>query len=277
MHANEIISAVKLSRMPGVGANMFKTLIDKYKLPSIALNTYKKILLNKKQLSHFSAKKHTCRQMLEYTLKKIIDGDCNTYIYGQNEYPTQLYDLSEPPPILLSSSKINNKKFIAIVGTRKASQKAKNIVNKIVKNINKDIYAILSGGAAGIDTLAHQAAINNNIFTAAILGSGIDICYPQSNEELFKTIKIKGAILSELLYTAPPRKSFFPTRNRLIAAMADEIIVVQAGRKSGSLITANWAKKLKRRIFVCKPPDNTIEWAGNLQLLDSGAEQLPTN
>ncbi|HEY9069484.1 MAG TPA: DNA-processing protein DprA, partial [Candidatus Ozemobacteraceae bacterium] len=133
---------------------------------------------------------------------------------------------------------------------------------------------ILSGAAAGIDGAAHRAAFELGLQTSAVLACGIDIRYPACHADLIDRIAESGGLLTELLPGTPPRRGFFPTRNRLLAALADAVLVVQAAEGSGSLITAAWAHKLARPVYALVPPDDTPAWQGNRLLLAAGGRPV---
>lgn len=268
----EIKSAILLSRMPGVGANAFKKLIERHKIPSEALKHYSRQQKKQLPLSQQSLNKTPGYKQIELSLDAVRHKQCFAWYFGHKDYPQKLTDLSEPPPVIFATSMLPKVRFVAVIGARAALPESLQLVERVVCELGKAGYAILSGGAAGIDGMAHEMALKNGIYSAAVLGNGIDIDYPASNSELFTKLRAEGALISELLYSAPPLKGFFPARNRLIAALADFVVVVQAGRKSGTLITAKWARKLKRKVLVIKPlTDNLEVWGGSQWLMQQGA------
>jgi DNA protecting protein DprA len=203
---------------------------------------------------------------------------------GGAGYPATLLDLSEPPPVLFWRSPLRARLFaddwwlcrewVAIVGSRRPSADAADAVTGIVSSLSGESHGIISGGARGIDACSHRLALVAGIPSVAVLGSGVDIVYPREHEELFAELAKTGGLLSELLPGTAPRPGFFPTRNRLIAALADRVIVVQAGNNSGALITARWARRLGRRLEVLLPPPGAEcdpDWGGNAYLLATGA------
>ena len=116
--------------------------------------------------------------------------------------------------------------------------------------VNKNC-AIVSGMAKGIDSYAHTQCILDGGYTVAVLGCGLDICYPKEHDRLMSSIAENGVLISEYPPGAPPKKYNFPRRNRLIAAISDEIYVVEAGRNSGALITADYGEKYGRKVQFC--------------------------
>jgi DNA processing protein len=269
----ELTAAIYLSRLPGVGAAKFAELLKEHKLPSEALLFYNK---NAQQcLSGQSLQKSSTKIHIENTLLALQKGDISGSYFSGAGYPGLLSDLSEPPPVLfyVPAKKPEWPKFATVVGTRSPDDRVERLVEKVVLNLLGRGFAILSGGATGVDEFAHRAALKCRGQTSVIFANGLDVVYPKKNAELFLQIKENGGfLLSELLCGALPQKSFFPTRNRLLAAMGELVVVVQAPEKSGALITAKWAKKLGRKLLVMPPADEGQRWQGNKQLLSQGAE-----
>ncbi len=246
---DEIEAAIRLSRCKGIGASMFKNLIDKYKKPSIALEEWKKNQIKYRNTA-VSEKKNNTEQSIIKTLKGLINKEFQAFYYGQSSYPSQLNSLTEPPPIVYLSTTLRKMPLAAVVGSRNASLEQIELAKMYTLNLIKEGYGIVSGGAKGIDRVAHETAIKANAYTLAVLANGLDIIYPKEHKELFEIIKKKGALMTELMIGAQPQKGFFPTRNRLIAAMAEIVVVLPSTNSSGSLITAKWANKLGKKL-VC--------------------------
>ena len=274
--SSELEAAILFSRLPGIGAAEFLRQIQKWHLPSQALNNY--LAQRPTELSLQSQKKTLAEELLGKTLEKLSSGLIFGCYCGQKEYPVSMLDLSEPPPVLFSTCNDLPVKMAAVIGSRRPDAEAEESVAQIVRVLGAAGYAILSGGATGIDSLAHQNALEFGIPTYAVLGCGVDVVYPARNARLFEQIKKDGGLVSELLCGAKPRRSFFPTRNRLIAALAEIVVIIQAGESSGSLITARWAGKLGRRLLVKKkslPAD--FRWHGSDMLINEGAESFKNN
>ncbi len=272
---SEFKAALLLSREKGVGASEFKKLIDKYKSPQIALANWQYNIKPTKALIKVSQNKSSTEEKIKYALKQIEEKKCFGLYYGCEEYPEQLKSQTEPPPIIFSTSQIKKCRYVAVVGSRKPSHETINIVRQYTKEYIEKGYAIVSGGAAGVDGIAHQTAIELGAYTLAVLGCGIDINYPKINTDLLNQIRKNGCIISELMPQTPPAKGFFPTRNRIIAGLADIVVVIQASEKSGSLITANWARKLGKKIIVAPPPHayDIEQWSGSIKLKEAQIEK----
>ncbi|MGM0598354.1 MAG: DNA-processing protein DprA [Candidatus Rifleibacteriota bacterium] len=274
MSLNELKAAIKLSRMPGVGAVRFLKLMERLVKPSKAILHQQDKMAGRKVVPRQSRMKSRTEQQIMQTFQLLDEGVIEGWYYSQTAYPNTLKDLKEPPPVLFYSGKWPKGKMAAVVGARDIKENTGKIVEKTVKKLVESGYNIISGGARGVDALAHKWALKLNQPTIAVLANGLDITYPFENARLFAEIKSgKGALLTELLCGAQPRANFFPTRNRIIAGLSDLVVIVQAGRKSGTMITAKRALKLKRRILVAMP-DAIKEsgWEGSLGLIKEGAE-----
>lgn len=271
---HEFAAALKLSREKGVGAATFRRLLDEYHQPSLAQKAWSAKMLQTCALSQVSHEKSPTEAQIKQTLRLIKAGVLYGWYYSQPGYPELLKNLGEPPPVIFATSPLRPVRYVAVVGTRNMVGDTPEIARLITENFVGQNYAVISGGAAGVDAVAHQTALSVGAYTVAVLGTGLDIVYPPENKELFDRIRSSGALMTELMPGALPLKSFFPTRNRIIAAMADIVVVVQATVKSGSMITASWAGRLGRRLVTVAPPRGSSEedWAGNQQLIDQGAE-----
>lgn len=169
------------------------------------------------------------------------------------DYPKRMYYCSGFPNLFFykGESIFHSEKLISIVGTRDATPYGTDVVQKIVSELSVCDPIIVSGLAIGIDTLAHEAALQNGLKTIGIMGSGFGRIYPASNHKLVKKmIETQNAIISEFFYDILPDKPNFPKRNRLIASMSDATIVIETKMKGGSVITANMANLYKRQVFA---------------------------
>lgn len=167
---------------------------------------------------------------------------CKTVTLLDPEYPQPLRSIHKPPFVLFYYGDLNlisdYYKNISVVGSRECSKYGSSMTTQIVGGLARQGYVIVSGMAIGIDSIAHQAALDNNGKTVAILGSGIDYCYPKSNQRLYDEIKNKHLLISEFPEDIPPEPSNFPIRNRIIAGLSKTLLVTEAKYHSGSLTTA---------------------------------------
>ena len=193
-------------------------------------------------------------------------------LVNQEEYPIKLREIYDAPQkiYVLGNKELLNKKGVAIVGSRKATEYGKKVAYEISKGLSEKEIVIISGLAEGIDTYAHIGALNGG--TIAVLGSGIDNIYPKTNIELArKIIKKDGCIISEYPLGTNPEKLHFPQRNRIISGLAEGVLVVEASKKSGALITAEFALEQGKDVFAVPGDINKRESEGTNKLIQDGA------
>ena len=168
-------------------------------------------------------------------------------------YPEKLKNISDPPAVLYTRGEPNNpstQPILAVVGTRKATSYGKSFLEKIIPDLVASGFIIVSGLALGIDTMAHRLTLENKGTTWAVLGNGLNYCYPATNHSLFLRIAEIGALISEFPPGTQPRTWHFPQRNRLIAGISDGVLVVEADCRSGALITARFAADEGREVLA---------------------------
>jgi DNA processing protein len=160
-----------------------------------------------------------------------------------SEYPGRFEKLSDPPSVLRVRGQMADVPLVAIVGTRHPEKRMVRFAAELASQLATRHIGIVSGGALGIDTAAHRGALDAGGVTVAVLGSGFEFIFPEKNRTLFEEIaKNGGAVVSEFPDHTPPARWTFPKRNRLVAAMAGAVVVVQAPLRSGSMITARISK-----------------------------------
>ena len=191
-------------------------------------------------------------------------------------YPRLLKEISDPPALLYvrgHGTKINLEKTIAVVGTRHVTEYGREITKKLVTDLVRRGYTIVSGLAYGVDTVAHQAAITAGGKTIAVLGCGIDIIAPASNAKLYwDIVECHGAVVSEIPPGVRTDKKRFVTRNRIISGLSQGVVVIEGGDKSGTLITARYAADQGREVFAVPGPiTNPYSRAPSI-LLKNGAK-----
>jgi DNA processing protein len=191
----------------------------------------------------------------------------------QKVYPEILGQIYDPPKKLWYKGRLEvlNKPCIAVVGTRRPSEYGEFMAEKIVSELADFDVVIVSGLARGIDTIAHETALKNEMPTIAILGSGIEHIYPKENKKLAEQIIENGLILSEFEEFDPPINFHFVQRNRIISGLSLGTIVVEAPDKSGALITADYAIEHNREVFVVPGDTDRKQGMGTLKLLKYGS------
>lgn len=168
-----------------------------------------------------------------------------------SEFPAGLCDLPDPPSRLFMRGKIPPGRAVAIVGTRRCTRYGRATASALGAAVAAAGWAVVSGLARGIDSAAHRGVVDVGGVGVAFLGSGLDVWYPPENRELGESLVANGgAVISEYPAGSPPEPWHFPVRNRLIAAMSEAVVVVEAGLTGGALITARLALELGRDVLA---------------------------
>ena len=194
-------------------------------------------------------------------------------MYEDALYPKRLKEIYLPPVVLFYKGRLElfNCLSIGIVGARNHTPYSKEALEYLLPDILERKVSIISGLARGVDSLAHQLTLDLKGETIAVIGNGINICYPKENQSLYDAIGKKGLILSEYPLDSPPLKFHFPYRNRIIAGLSHGLCVIEAKLHSGSLITANVALSENRQVFAL-PGNITSEYSkGTNELITAGA------
>lgn len=187
-------------------------------------------------------------------------------------YPRRLLNLHQPPPALyLKGPGRLDVPSVAVVGTRSATSYGRRAARDLAGDLARAGWTVVSGLARGIDAAAHRAALDAGGSTSAVLGAGLDHPYPASNRRLHDRLGSAGLLVTEFPPEQPPQRWTFPKRNRIIAALSSGVVVVQAPRKSGALITADQALELGREVFAVPGPVGVPASEGAHELLRSGA------
>lgn len=192
---------------------------------------------------------------------------------GEDAYPLRLGELHDPPPVLFAIGALEclREPCVAIVGTRRATSYGERVTFEVAGALARAGVTVISGMARGIDGVAHRAALAAGGRTVAVLGTGVDVAYPIEHRALHAEIADRGLLLSEELPGDRASGGSFPKRNRIIAALATALIVIEAPHRSGALITATHALELNRIIAAVPGPIDVPQSAGSNLLLRDGA------
>ena len=195
-------------------------------------------------------------------------------LFDDVNYPTLLKESYSPPPILyyMGEKLTNLSQAISIVGSRRATKYGKSAAYQLANQLSSLGITIVSGFARGIDSAAHIGAKDEIGGTIAIFGNGLDICYPKENKDLYKELIGKGSIVSEFPLGTPPERLNFPRRNRLISGISYGVVIVEAGERSGALITANFALEQGREVFAVPGAIFNENSIGVNRLIQDGAK-----
>ena len=225
---------------------------------------------------------NNCRQQSTKEALEWAGNDGNYLVcYESQHYPCLLREIDCAPPILFVRGSLDalDGRHLAVVGSRRATTTGKKNAYWMAQELSKVGLQICSGLAAGIDSKAHEGALDCGKNTIAVVGTGIDRVYPSGHKKLAQRIVDNGAIVSEFPIGTPPYSSNFPRRNRIISGLASGTLVVEANLKSGSLITARLAMEQNRGVFAMPGPVASAQSRGCHQLIKQGAKlaEKPTD
>jgi DNA processing protein len=190
------------------------------------------------------------------------------------EYPGNLREIPDPPPVLFVRGRIEpeDERAIAVIGSRKASAYGVSVCGRLVRALVDHGFSIVSGMAKGVDAAAHWAALDCDGRTLAVLGTGVDVVYPKANKQVFERVLDRGALLSEFLPGTEPFAKNFPRRNRIISGMALGVLVVEAAERSGTMITVRTALEQGREVFAVPGDVRSPVSRGTHRLIKEGAK-----
>lgn len=274
-----------LSLIEDIGPSTVMRLMGAFLTKSVSLDII--YLLSVDELTKRAGLSRNCAQRLHAGLRNrailetelaLIDEYAITLItLADPTYPELLKQSAHPPTVLyvkgcMQEAKIGQPSHLAIVGSRKADAYGQKVIHSFVPEIVSKGYCVVSGGALGLDGMAHRATIESGGTTVAVLGSGLLKPYPKAHKELFKKlVEHGGALVSAFPLMMEPLPEFFPARNRIIAGLSHGCLVVQAGIPSGALITAQYALNEGREVFAVPGAiDNPVS-VGCHKLLSQGA------
>ena len=194
----------------------------------------------------------------EAAVQRASDSGITAVPWSDAAYPPALTTIADPPPMLWMRGRVESlsRPAVAIVGSRAGSAYALSVAEQLAVDLAAAGLVVVSGLARGVDSAAHRGALSGGGATVAILGSGVDVVYPREHAGLARHIEQDGAVVSELVPGTPPQQQFFPRRNRIISGLSRAVVVIEAGEKSGSLITARCALEQGRDVLAV--PGNVL-------------------
>jgi DNA processing protein len=206
--------------------------------------------LTEEQCRHLSIEMD--KEKLKEYEKKLKEMNITYFTVVDTEYPSSLSEIYESPWVVFSRGDLSllQRPSLAIVGSRKTTHYGRMVTEKLVPDLVQKGWVIVSGLALGIDAVSHDSCLKAQGMTIGVLGSGIDTIYPKQNKHLYQKIMDKGLLLSEYPPGTAPHPSYFPQRNRIIAGLSYGVVVIEATKKSGSLITAHCALEQGREVFA---------------------------
>jgi len=213
---------------------------------------------------------------LEAVWQKLEKQGINVITWEDKHYPRRLREIDQPPPVIYIRGELllEDEWAIAVVGTRRVTPYGRQIAEQVATALANNGVTVVSGLAHGVDAIAHQAAINAGGRTIAVLGCGVDRIYPPEHRRLAENMLEHGALLSDYAPGTPPEALNFPPRNRIISGLSMAVVVVEAGERSGALITAQFAAEQGREVFAVPGNINAPQSAGTNRLIQQGAHPL---
>lgn len=211
-------------------------------------------------------------RLLETSLSRGMHVVC----FGEADYPRRLEALSDPPVILFMKGRTDLVSVggVAVVGLRRAPARARETARGLGRALARRGCSVVSGLALGVDGAAHTGALEARGPTVAVLGAAVDVPYPRTHTRLFDRIAEEGLLVSEFAPGTGAAPWHFPRRNRVVAALADEVVVVAAGARSGALITVDHALDLGRDVWTVPGPIDAAAYQGSNRILEDGARPL---
>ncbi|MDD2605343.1 MAG: DNA-processing protein DprA [Desulfobacterales bacterium] len=265
-----------LAGVRGIGAHLFKRLIETFGAPEAVLGAGVESLCQRAGISVSLANAivgHQLPRGVRTDLAAARTAGVKIITYNDAIYPALLRQIPDPPPLLYVRGQLAAAgPAIAIVGARNATEYGLTTARDLASHLALRGIIVVSGLALGIDTAAHLGALDGNGATVAVLGSGLGRIYPAENRKLARRIAATGAVVSELPMQAGPDAHHFPRRNRIISGMSLGTVVVEASRRSGALITARMAADQNREVFAVPGSVGSLKSAGSHQLIRQGAK-----
>jgi DNA processing protein len=275
MEAREALIA--LNMIEHVGPVRVRQLLEVFgDAPSI-LNASRQQLLHVQGIGHETAEAIAGWEKavdLSGELQRIRDFGCHVLTQADENYPELLRQIYDPPIVLYVKGGLTSKdkNAVAMVGSRLTTHYGLEVTRKLAYQLAYLGVTVVSGGARGIDTAAHQGALSGKGRTIAVLGTGINIVFPSENAELYERIAAHGAVITQFAFNRTADKQSFPIRNRIVAGMTLGTVVVEANLTSGALITANFATDYGRQIFAVPGRIDSPRSKGCHELIKKGAK-----
>jgi len=276
LELSEIRDWIGLSLVPEVGTKRFISLLNHFGSPKEVFSSSLRELKQIPDIGEVLAqniKNFKLWEEAEKQSSRVGKEGVRFITLRSPEYPANLKNIYDPPPFLFLKGKIkiDDQKALAIVGTRTPSPYGKLIAEKITRELAEKGMTIISGFARGIDSISHHHALEAKGRTIGVLGSGLDVIYPPENTKLAQRIEKDGAMISEFLLGTQPEGTNFPKRNRLISGLSLGVIIIEAGIKSGALITAKLALEQGREVFAIPGNISSKGSEGTNWLIKKGA------
>ena len=279
---NDLVYQIALTLLPNIGDVHAKALINIYGDAASVFKAKKHELEciegigtvragSIKAFADFTSSEEEIKFIEQYKITPLFINDKN--------YPQRLLNCYDSPTMLYyrGNADLNSSKIISVVGTRNHSEYGKMICEKLVDELQLSNILIVSGLAFGIDTISHKAALKNGLQTVGVLAHGLDRIYPVQNKTMARQMTEQGGLLTEFLSNTIPDKQNFPRRNRIVAGMCDALVVIESGKKGGSLITAELANSYNKDVFAVPGRNIDLKSEGCNYLIKNNKASLFTS
>jgi DNA processing protein len=252
---NDLLYQVALTLVPNIGDVHAKTLVNIY---GDAQSIFK---AKKKELEHIEGigtiRAAAIKNFIDFSgseeeLKFIEKYKIRAFFITDPGYPKRLLNCFDSPALLYfrGNADLNASRILAIVGTRNNSDYGKMVCENFIEGLSMENVLVVSGLAFGIDTIAHKTSLKKDLQTVAVLAHGLDRIYPQQNKTLAKQMVEQGGLLTDFISNTNPDRQNFPRRNRIVAGICDALVVIESGKKGGSLITAELGNGYNKDVFA---------------------------
>ena len=277
---DELTTWVALKSVEGVGSVAFRNLLAVYGSPRRVFEAALPDLEQAAGLNHKTARNIKDFRGWEQARAELARAEregVSIVTCEDPAYPERLRRIYDPPPLLYIKGSLDTADIpVAVVGSRNASPYGRYVTEKLSRELAQRGATVVSGLARGIDTCAHRGALAARGRTIAVMGCGIDVIYPPENRKLHGEIASNGAVVTEFAFGTEPDRPHFPARNRIISGLSLGVLIVEAGEKSGSLITARCALEQNREVFAVPGSIDLPGSRGTNRLLRQGAKLVET-
>ena len=279
--SDEIFSWLGLYLVPGLGNGTFKLLLETFGSVEAVFKAGLSELVKVSGVREQIARRIVKRQFTsdpEEEMRQVEKCNARIIRYSDPAYPGQLKEIHSPPMLLYVKGRdlTTPQTFVAVVGSRNATHYGLKAAENLGFGLARRRAGVVSGLAKGIDSAAHKGCLRAKGFTIAVIGTGIDRVYPTQNKKISEEIAEKGTIVSEFPMGSPPEPKNFPIRNRIISGLSRGVVVVEATRNSGSLITASLALEQGRDVFAVPGSIDSFKSMGSHFLIKQGAALIET-
>lgn len=255
MEGDRLLYEIALTLVPGIGDILGKKLVNLFGSAEAVFREPSRHLKKLPRIGETIVHAVSSGEILQKAEKELLFMErfrIKALFFLHDDYPGRLKNCHDGPLLMFykGNANLNAGKIIGIVGTRSATEYGKRVVTEIISGLTHHNPIVISGLAYGIDSMAHRISLDCSLETIGVLGHGLDTVYPWQNRNLAERMLEQGGLVTEFISGTKPDRMNFPMRNRIIAGLCDAIVVIEAGKKGGALITAELANSYNRDVFA---------------------------